>query len=207
MDHFDSLVGNGARKMFLIERCQPSFQVVEGELFRERAQDVRRDVVVCAKFLELGSEQVLVVQGGLAVSRNGVAADGFKREVAPLVDHAGAKPDRRNVALANCPHAHDEALLAGGQTALVRSGHHRRVEEGRRFNRVLVGEVCPDQQTSLLGEPDILLEMMLDHLKVVLQHLREVTVAVREVLEHVVQNAGSLPIRDRQDPLHHHLHS
>ena len=162
--------------------------------------------MVSAKFIECGSEQVLVVLGGLPTPRNGVTTDGIEREVAPIVDHAGAKPHRRNVTLANRAHAHDEALLAGGQAALVRSKHHRGVAERRRFDRVLVGEVRPNQQTSLLGQPDTLLEMMRDNLEVMVQHLRELTVAVGEVAKHAVQSAGYFPVRNRQDPLQHHLH-
>ena len=51
-----------------------------------------------------------------------------------------------------------------------------------------------------------LFEMMGDQLEVVVQHLREVTVAVREVAQHIIQKASDLRVRERQDPLQHNLH-
>ena len=59
---------------------------------------------------------------------------------------ARLEDDIRDVAFANGPDARDEAHLSRLQTALVRMGHHRGVQQGSGLDGVLLGEVGPDQE-------------------------------------------------------------
>ena len=65
------------------------------------------------------------------------------------IEHAGAKLDRRQMALAHGTQAHDEAHRAARKAALIRRRHDRWVEQRSGLDRVLVREVGPDQQAAL----------------------------------------------------------
>ncbi len=67
-------------------------------------------------------------------------------------DDAGAKDNRRHVPLAGGAETHDEPHRAGGKIALVVMRDDRRVEERRRLDRILGGQVGPDQQPAIARE-------------------------------------------------------
>ena len=77
---------------------------------------------------------------------NGAAAS--TRGIAVGVDDAGAEPDRRPVALADRPDAHDEAQTAGRHAGLVGMGDDARVAQRRALDGVLAGERRAEQRRS-----------------------------------------------------------
>ena len=69
------------------------------------------------------------------------------------VDHPGPERDRRDVPLAGGPQAEDEPPRPVGQARLVGVPDHRRVEQGRRLQRVLLVKYEPisSRRLSLTG--------------------------------------------------------
>src|ERR671918_906698 len=80
------------------------------------------------------------------LGRDHRGGDRGKYEVAVDADEAFAKFDRREVALAGCAQAHDEAQGTGRDACLVRVRDDRGIEQRRRLQAVFAHEVGADQQ-------------------------------------------------------------
>ena len=106
-----------------------------------------------ADVFELAAKQGLVVLlVGHDADRPGEPPAGVDLDLVIGSDDAGAEDDRRHVPLARRPQAHDEPHRAGGKVALVVMRDDRRVEERRRLDRILGGQVGPDQQAAIVRE-------------------------------------------------------
>jgi len=103
------------------------------------------------------------------------------------------------VPLAGRPEADDEAQRAVRRVVLNRVRHHRRVEERRSFERVLLGQVRADQDAPGLAEHLIGEQVMLGIDKAVLEELRELYVAIAELGHDEVGAILNLLVGHRHD--------
>ena len=77
-----------------------------------------------------------------------------------------------------------------GQARLVRVPDHRRVEQGRRFQRVFLGEVGADQKPAVLAERLVGQQVLADLLEAVQEELAGPLVAAAELPHHLLEQAG-----------------
>ncbi len=127
------------------------FELRRGERVGQPVQHQRHRLLADADVLELAAKQGLVV---LRVGNNadgpGEASAGIDLDLMIGGDYAAAKDDRRHVPLARRTETHNEPHGAGGKIALVVMRDDRRVEQGRRLDRILGSQVGPDQQAAIL---------------------------------------------------------
>jgi hypothetical protein len=106
--------------------------------------------------------------------------------------------------LADCPQTHDEPDSACGDTGLVGADHDRRVTEGGCFDRILVGEVGPDQTPSLSGHrhsQQRTSESRRHDVVMPVEDCVEIAVATGKESARIGQRVGDLVLRQRHDPL------
>ena len=116
------------------------------------------------------------------------------------VDRAAAEGDRRDVPLAGGPQAEDEPARPVGQPRLVGVPDHRRIEQGRRFQRVFLGEVRADQQPAVLADRLVGQQVAPDLLEAVQEEVAGPLVPLAELAHHVVEQALDLRLGERRDP-------
>ena len=87
----------------------------------------------------------------------------------------------------------------GGQARLVGVPDHRRVEQGRRFQGVFLGEVGADQQPPALAERLVGQQVAPDLLEPVQEELAGPLVPLAELPHHLLQQAFDLPLGERRD--------
>ncbi len=112
----------------------------------EAVEDQGGGLIIAASFGQLGMEEPPAVRPGRVSAVAEELTRVIETDCPGRVDSACAELDRRDVALAHGPQAHDETRLARGQAALVGVGDHGRVEQGRTFERYLAGEVSADEE-------------------------------------------------------------
>ena len=103
--------------------------------------------------------------------------------MSPLrVENARTKFDRRQMAFADRTKAHDEALRAARQAALIGCRHDRRVEESRAFRRVLVREIGANQSAAARADMEAgVRDVARDRLEMTLERAHQVAVTRVEV--------------------------
>src|ERR1700685_2169934 len=101
-----------------------------------------------AKFGEFLVEKVAVVKNGPGTAGIKEAAGRVGTDLENAADPSAPELDARHVAFADCPQAHDEPDFSGSTARLVRVRHHRRIEQGRGLECVLLGEIRSDQLPS-----------------------------------------------------------
>ncbi len=177
------------------------------ELLRSErvAQPVQHEVgspVVDADVLELAPKQGLVV---LLVGNDvdGPGEPSARVDVDLVIggDDAGAEDDRRHVPLAGGPETHDEPHRAGGKVALAVMRDDRRVEQRRRLDRILGGQVGPDQQPAILREVVRAADHRHGRAAILIEHGGDVAVAGTELPKHLVQQSVKLFIAQAVDPI------
>jgi hypothetical protein len=151
-----------------------------GEAGRQDAPQQPGVLVVLAVFPELDLEEATVVTdrpdaSGVKEPARRVEPDG---RVGP--DDAGPELDAGQVAFPDRPQAHHEPDFPGLAAGLVRVLHHGRIEQGRGLERVLLGEIRPDQLPSGLADFFLGADPVGDEREVVLQGLRQVAIPSRE---------------------------
>ena len=128
-------------------------KLVERELVVERGQDLAGKGAVDAQLEQLAEKQGLVVKRVRHLLRRRHEASRLVHPDAVLViDRAAAERDRRDMALAGGAEAQQEPARALGQPRLVGVPDHRGIEQRRRFQRVLLGEVRADQHPAILAQ-------------------------------------------------------
>ncbi len=129
------------------------FELGRGERVGQPVQHEIHHPLVDADVFELAPKQGLFV---LLVGNNadgpGEASAGVDLDLVIGGDYAGAEDDRRDVPLARGAETHNEPHRAGGKVALVVMRDDRRVEQRRRLDRILGGQVGPDQQAAIVRE-------------------------------------------------------
>jgi hypothetical protein len=88
---------------------------------------------------------------------------------------------------------------SGRQARLVRVPDQRRVEQGRRFQRVFLGEVGADQQAAILAERLVGQHVLADVLEPVQEELAGPVVALAELPDHVLQQALDVTVGEGRD--------
>src|SRR5688572_29080913 len=103
------------------------------------------------EFLQLSRECILVV-GGIGHLRwlKAVTGGRIESDVANGIHEARAKADRGDVSLTRGAKAENKPQRAAWQVRLIRVRDDRRVEQRRGFKRVLMREVCAQQQFPFL---------------------------------------------------------
>ncbi len=181
-------------------------ELVERELVAERGQHLAGERAVNAQLDQLAEEERLVVQGighqlrGRDEPGRVVHADAVLR-----VDRAAPERDRRDVPLAGGAETEQEPSRAVGQPRLVGVPDHRRVEQGRRFQRVFLREVRADQHPPVLAEVLVGQEVAPDLLEPVQEEMAGLLVPVVKLPHHVLDEGVDLRLREghdaRDDPL------
>ena len=176
-------------------------QVVEREVVAQRGHHLVGQRAVDPEFGQLAVEEGLLVQG-VGHQLRGLDEPGrlVHPDAALGVDHAGPERDRRDVPLAGGPQAQDEPAGPGGQAGLVGVPDHRRVEQGRRFQCVLLGEVGADQQPPTLADRLVGQQVFADLVEPVQEELAGPLVPLAELPHHLFQLALDLPLGEGRDP-------
>ena len=112
-----------------------------------------------------------------------------------LIDRAGAKRDRRHVPFAGRPQADDEPLRTGRQARLIRMPHHRRIEQRRRFERVLLRKITADEQLAVLADGRVGQQELLRVLEAMQDELPRLLMPAVKLGQQVADTAGRLPLR------------
>src|SRR5207248_58908 len=102
------------------------------------------------------------------------------------------------------PQAEDESTRPGGQARLVGVPDHRGIEQGRRLQRVFLGEVGADQQAPALADRLVGQQVFPDLLEAVQEELAGPLVPLAELPHHRLQQALDLTLgegRDARDDL------
>ena len=133
-------------------------------------------LVVVAEFGEFPGEQGAVVRDGPGASGVQELAGRVEADRSIVADRAGPELDARQVTFPDRPQAHDEPDFPRLTSCLVGMGHHRRIEQGRRLQRVLVAEIRSDQLPSCA--PDLYLgpDPVGDELEVALEGSGQVAI-------------------------------
>jgi hypothetical protein len=124
-----------------------------------------------AKFGEFFVEKVAVVKNGPGTAGIKEAAGRVEADLVIAADRATPELDARHVAFPDCPQAHDEPDFPGSTARLVRVRHHRRIEQGRGLECVLLSEIRSDQLPSRAPHLDLGAEPMGDEPEVMFQGL------------------------------------
>ena len=117
-------------------------------------------------------------------------AVGSTADVAVGVDGAGSERQRGDVALADRAQAEDEPASAIGSARLIGMAHDARIEQGRRFERILVQEVGADQLALRLRESRVRLERIFHFGGPRLEDIEQVPVPAFEILQHLGKLLG-----------------
>ena len=88
-----------------------------------------------------------------------------------------------------------------GQVALVVMRDDRRVEERRRLDRILGGQVGPDQQAAIVREVVRHADHRHGRAVILVEHGGDVAVAGAELQKHLVQQPVNLPAAQAADAL------
>ncbi len=181
-------------------------ELVERELVAERGQDLAGERAFDAELDQLAVEQRLVEKrvgdhlGGRDEPRRLVHADATL-----CVDRPAPERDRRDVSLAGGAEAQHEPSRALGQARLVRVPDHRRVEQGRRFQRIFLSEIGADQHSPVLAQVLVRQEMTANLLEPVQEEMAGLLVPVVKLAHHALDEGVNLRLREghesRDDPL------
>ena len=125
-----------------------------------------------------------------------------EHDAAIAIDDARAKRDRRDVPFAGRPQAQDESLRALRHARLVGMPDHRRVEQRRRLERVLLREVRADQQLAVLAQRRVGQQELPRVLEPVKKELPRLLVPAVELGEQVVHKPVDFLLGERHDPGH-----
>jgi hypothetical protein len=200
-DSPDGLGGVVPGCRLVLEGAEGSVEFSGREPFREVIEHERSRLVVLAHLNQLAPEQFTLVEVGdhrtLDQDRPRVV-DGDRTSGA---DYTGPELDARDVPFADGPEAHDEAGVACRQAGLVGMEHHRRVEQRRRLDRVLMGEAGSDQQLPLGRDRRAASDAVGDDAEVLLEGVAEAAVASREPFQNLLDGRVDLAVRHAQDPL------
>ena len=178
------------------------FELGQGERVGEAVQHEIHRPVGDADVFELAAKQGLVVLlVGHDADGPGEASAGVDLDLVIGRDDAGAEDDRRHVPLARGPQTHDEPHRAGGKVALVVMRDDRRVEERRRLDRILGGQVGPDQQAAIVREVVREADHRHGRAVILIEHGGDVAVAGTELQKHLVQQPVNLPTAQTADAL------
>ncbi len=173
------------------------FELGQGEEVAQAIQNKVRHLLVDADVQERAAEQGLVE---LLVRHDphglGEAAARVDLDLVVGIDDARAEDDGGYVPLARRPQAHDDPHGPGGDVALVEVRHDRGIEEGRRFDGILRGQVGPDQHAAVARAVVGLAGDFQGHAVVLVEHGGDVAVAGAELQEHLVQQAVDLPVAE-----------
>ena len=177
-----------------------ALQVVERELVAQRGHHLVGQRAVDPQLGQLAVEEGLLVEG-VGHQVRGRDEPGRLVHADPVlgVDHAGAERDRRDVPLAGGPQAEDEPARPVGQARLVGVPDHRRVEQGRRFQGVFLGEVGADQQAPALADRLVGQQVLADLLEAVQEELAGPLVPLAELPHHALQQALDLRLGEGRD--------
>ena len=137
---------------------------------------------------------------GHGLGREGVPRRRVEADIAVVAEDAAAEDDRRNVAFAGGPQAHQEADRPGGQVVLVGMLDDGRVEQGRRLDGVLHREVRAEQQLTVAGDLEIGPERHDDGAVVRQEDRLDVPMSRGEVREHLGQELGHVLLVQPHDP-------
>ncbi len=129
------------------------FELGQGERVGQPIEHESNRPLGHADVVELPPEQgLLVLFVGQNADRPGEAS--ARVDLDPVIgsDDAGAEDDRRHVPLARRSQTHNEPHRTVRNVPLVVMRHDGRVEQRRRFDRILGGQVGSDQQAAILRE-------------------------------------------------------
>ena len=129
-----------------------------------------------------------------------VGAGFVDAELTGRSQHPGAELHGRQVALADRAQAQDEPEPVRQKARLVGMDDDRRVEEGRRLDRVLVGEPGTHQAAPLVGQLGVVRYPVGDPLVVGSEDARQVPVPVGVAVTHPRQGHADLVLGQREDP-------
>jgi hypothetical protein len=190
----------------LFEGEQRGLQLVGGELVAEPREHARRQLVERAELDQLGAEQRLgEVARRRALAADQVRPDRIERQRAVRIEQPGTKLDRGQMAFAHRAQAEHDAQAAARHAALLGRRHDRRVEQRRGLDRVLVGEVGPDQQAALVADPDVARHVMRDQVELPLEDRSKAVMAAFEPAQGVGVERVDLSIGNREDARHQHV--
>ena len=88
----------------------------------------------------------------------------------------------------------------GGRARLIGVRHHRRVEQRRGFERILVSEVSAEQQFSIFGEPLAIEQIGADLVKASAKELVDLQLAVAKLGANPVQQMMNVVLRQSHNP-------
>ncbi len=186
-----------------LEPAQRCLELFERELRPKPVHDARRQIVDGAELEQLRGEARLVEVAGRCAPTADQSGSRFVEPDAGVgIENAGAKLDRRQMSLAHGPQAHDEALRAARETALVRRRHDRRVEQCCGLDRVLVREVGADQQPTIGRHRRSVGDVHRQRLELPLQHLAKMPMAPIELPHDRHVQRSYFGLWNRQDPRH-----
>src|SRR5579859_2541223 len=117
-------------------------------------------------------------------------------------DGAGAKCQRRHVSLADSAQAENEAQAACRYPRLIGVWHDARIEQCRRFERILVHEVGADELALNFGKGGMRREGCLHLVGTKLERLQQVAMPALEVLQHIRQLVCRLLRVEIENALH-----
>ena len=178
------------------------FELRRGEGVGQPVQHERHRLLADADVFELAAKQRLVVLlVGNDADGPGEASAGVDLDLVIGSDDAGAEDDRRHVPLARGPETHNEPHRAGGQVALVVMRDDRRIEQRRRLDRILGGQVGPDQQAAIVREVVRHADHRHGRAVILLERGGDVAVAGAELQKHLVQQPIDLPAAQTADPI------
>ena len=176
-------------------------QFGHGEQVPQPGQHLRGEPVAVAHFAQLPLEQGLVVEGVLQHPGGGdEGRDRVQPDLPVRADDPGTEGDGGQVPFADGAQAEDEAPGAGRDPGLVRVPDHGRVEQGRRFHRVLLGEVGADEQPARLRERVVDEQVAPQVLEPAQERLLQLVVPALEQLPHLGQAVGRLGVGEGKHP-------
>jgi hypothetical protein len=157
--------------------------------------------VLPAERAELLAERLARVCRGEVRGEHRDGRGWVERDDVARVDHPGAHLDAGDVPIADSTHGHEEPGRARVETALIGMRHHGGVEQRSALDRVLLGEVGPDQLPSCARDVTDAHEPVLEQPRVRGPRRRQVAVAVPEGVERGGESVGHLVLGQSEHPL------
>src|SRR5262249_35329117 len=172
-------------------------ELAKSELISKYAHNLIGELAVDAQLRQLAMEERLLVErirqelGFGDDPRRGIDCDPVR-----AVDHAGPKGNRGDMPLAGCSQTNDESVHSLREARLVGVPDHGRIEQGRRFQGVLLSEVRPDQKLAALAQLLVGEQEMLDEPEAFAKELPGRLMPVEELAEHVLEEPLNFWLRE-----------
>ena len=184
----------------VLESAEACLQLRLGEPRSEVTEDIVSVIASPMQSTEFSFEDFGFEHRLVSMSSGCKGRDGVKGHVTRIRNGSCSEANGRAVALADCPHAHDEPQFAGADPGLIGMHHHARIEECGPLEGVLAREGRPEQEAAGWRQVKVV-EAIGQLIGVPEKRLGQAAMSALEPCPDVFVRSPDLLVRERQDTL------